>query len=1165
MNNYKIITFLLFLCAFTSAQAQEGMLTTPCKTTSTGVINVTAHPVDSVWANDTCLIVLPTPQADGSFDYVLMQNPNCRLAGLHCWDVNQNGVADPAEDKNNDGLVNTLDCQGAQGAQGLQGFTGQSGQNCFDNLPDLNGDGIIDIKDCQVQDTYAVTTTATTGGTDALGNTYNAGDVLLELSDGTLICIPEKHTYNVLTSSTGLDSVVVLDASGNPIGSWVDTDTYSYLSTAPANGVDAFGNTYETGDLLLYLPDGTPICVPNKIGDSTIVVPANGCVFSDPPLASEIEGCVQDYFIANAPADCPSIATVVGTNGTGSDPDWVYFVPCKGPVVNIESPEDGCDYPPVVPADKMEFAVNGDTIIKQYFLDGRCVVDSVYAVREIKEDIEYNVTTDTLNGFAWTYYITDAGDTTGVTKELLCDLVKAGQLSPCSPQLTGLDCDCGGIEDLVECANGNNPTDRNDDCAAAFAAGIDICDLISADPYSPLATADCDGGGVDNATECANGGDPSDPTDDCQTLIASGGDICAILATNPNDALATQDCDGGGVDNLTECQNGGDPTNPDDDSCANMYAAGADLCAFILANPTHPLATADCDNGGVDNITECQNGGDPFDFADDCQAFVASGGDICTYIMANPNWGIALADCDMGGVLNITECQQDLDPTDPVDDQCIIILQTGADICMEIANGNTDLGMADCDGDGQDNALECSQGTDPSNSCDNTLSQADFCALVASNPAIAALDCDNGGIDNETECAAGTDPRDGNPQDDCQAAEDRAIDICAYVLANPVSPLALADCDSGGIDNLTECQNGGDPFDPTDDIDVTLVITKTASVDTVSGQFTFDIVIQNTGTDAATNVTLTDIIHDSLTIISTNPSANATVSGQNVTKVIGTLAAGNTVTCQITVEANQVTDTVDITNTATVDSDETSPISDSDDVVIIPSSCTVVTRDINNIPISQISSNDARVCTANQTDCWDYTSTTAIWVGYTFSPTEFSVCTEEPAIAATSNYCPNVAGVDILLYESESTPADLSNNFKYKVDFSDALLVAPNSNCTSPTYSLIENKVRITQFGGNSIETYCYDVTFYGADYSTFSPAPPTGVTWTQTSTAGGNFVYNLCVDMDALSGPWSPVWAGQFTSFEILATSTTGGTQSVAEGIFMQARTSWKETCCNE
>ena len=94
---------------------------------------------------------------------------------------------------------------------------------------------------------------------------------------------------------------------------------------------------------------------------------------------------------------------------------------------------------------------------------------------------------------------------------------------------------------------------------------MSLCDYVLANPTSPLATADCDGGGEDNLTECQNGGDPLDPVDDnCDSFAASGIDLCVYLALNPGSPLATLDCDGGGVNNFTECFGpGGGIVGPD--------------------------------------------------------------------------------------------------------------------------------------------------------------------------------------------------------------------------------------------------------------------------------------------------------------------------------------------------------------------------------------------------------------------------------------------------------------------------------------------------------------------------------------------------------------------------------------------------------------------------
>jgi hypothetical protein len=69
-------------------------------------------------------------------------------AGLACWDLNQNGVADPEEDVNGDGVWDVQDCRGADGADGANGQPGAEGGNCWDTIGDYNGDGTSDAQDC---------------------------------------------------------------------------------------------------------------------------------------------------------------------------------------------------------------------------------------------------------------------------------------------------------------------------------------------------------------------------------------------------------------------------------------------------------------------------------------------------------------------------------------------------------------------------------------------------------------------------------------------------------------------------------------------------------------------------------------------------------------------------------------------------------------------------------------------------------------------------------------------------------------------------------------------------------------------------------------------------------------------------------------------------------
>jgi cysteine-rich repeat protein len=48
-------------------------------------------------------------------------------AGIHCWDLNIDGIPDIEEDINDDGFVDVFDCQGPKGDQGIQGIQGEKG------------------------------------------------------------------------------------------------------------------------------------------------------------------------------------------------------------------------------------------------------------------------------------------------------------------------------------------------------------------------------------------------------------------------------------------------------------------------------------------------------------------------------------------------------------------------------------------------------------------------------------------------------------------------------------------------------------------------------------------------------------------------------------------------------------------------------------------------------------------------------------------------------------------------------------------------------------------------------------------------------------------------------------------------------------------------------
>jgi len=100
------------------------------------------------------------------------------------------------------------------------------------------------------------------------------------------------------------------------------------------------------------------------------------------------------------------------------------------------------------------------------------------------------------------------------------------------------------------------------------------------------------------------------------TDLLNDPDICLYIIDNPNSAIAQDDCDGGGISNLIECQTGEDPSDPADD-CMAIMNAGIDICTFLDANPNSPFGAQDCDNGGANNITECNANQDPKDPSDD--------------------------------------------------------------------------------------------------------------------------------------------------------------------------------------------------------------------------------------------------------------------------------------------------------------------------------------------------------------------------------------------------------------------------------------------------------------------------------------------------------------------------------------------------------------------
>ena len=71
--------------------------------------------------------------------------------GLNCWDLNGNGIADPAEDIDADGFFTAMDCRGAEGADGIHCWD-LNENGVADSAEDANGDGIVSVLDCRSAD-----------------------------------------------------------------------------------------------------------------------------------------------------------------------------------------------------------------------------------------------------------------------------------------------------------------------------------------------------------------------------------------------------------------------------------------------------------------------------------------------------------------------------------------------------------------------------------------------------------------------------------------------------------------------------------------------------------------------------------------------------------------------------------------------------------------------------------------------------------------------------------------------------------------------------------------------------------------------------------------------------------------------------------------------------
>jgi hypothetical protein len=103
--------------------------------------------------------------------------------GLACWDVNGNGIADPSEDTNLDGIWDASDCGG----------TGQDGLSCWD----INGNGLADAaEDINLDGAWNyLDCIGATGPTGPSGPTWNITSNQYNANGNTLITTDQPATF----------------------------------------------------------------------------------------------------------------------------------------------------------------------------------------------------------------------------------------------------------------------------------------------------------------------------------------------------------------------------------------------------------------------------------------------------------------------------------------------------------------------------------------------------------------------------------------------------------------------------------------------------------------------------------------------------------------------------------------------------------------------------------------------------------------------------------------------------------------------------------------------------------------------------------------------------------------------------------------------------------
>ena len=166
--------------------------------------------------------------------------------------------------------------------------------------------------------------------------------------------------------------------------------------------------------------------------------------------------------------------------------------------------------------------------------------------------------------------------------------------------------------------------------------------------------------------------------------------------------------------------------------------------------------------------------------------------------------------------------------------------------------------------------------------------------------------------------------------EDCSADFGEGTAVTLSATPDPGSTFLgwSGDCEGNEACELTmnEAHSVTAAFEADSEASADLSVTQTDEPDpvTAGNDVRYLVTVANAGPDAATNVTLTDIIPEGSTLVSAD-DPGCSVDGDIVTCVVGTLAAEGATSISIVVTAPNSTSPTTLTNTASVTADESDP------------------------------------------------------------------------------------------------------------------------------------------------------------------------------------------------------------------------------------------------